>query len=30
LGALSFNNAQPADDIDNWAFRFRVHRDFYP
>jgi hypothetical protein len=24
LGAL------PATDPDNWSFRFRVHRDFYP
>ena len=22
--------ALPADDQDNWSFRFRVHRDFYP
>jgi hypothetical protein len=21
---------RPADDVDNWMFRFRVHRDFYP
>ena len=20
----------PAQDVDNWQFRFRVHRDFYP
>ena len=19
-----------AEDMDNWSFRFRVHRDFYP
>ena len=22
--------AQNVDDQDNWQFRFRVHRDFYP
>jgi hypothetical protein len=28
-----FNNpwrSRIADDVDNWSFRFRVHRDFYP
>ena len=22
--------ALPLEDVDNWSFRFRVHRDFYP
>ena len=29
FGTLSFDGA-PKSDVDNWAFRFRVHRDFYP
>jgi hypothetical protein len=24
------NRSFPKDDQDNWQFRFRVHRDFYP
>ncbi|MGA8996964.1 MAG: porin, partial [Pseudolabrys sp.] len=24
------NTTAPAQDVDNWQFRFRVHRDFYP
>ena len=36
-GALTRPNVSPVappcalrDDPDNWSFRFRVHRDFYP
>jgi hypothetical protein len=29
-GALNGTTTVPAKDVDNWAFRFRVHRDFYP
>jgi len=25
-----FTNSLPKSDVDNWQFRFRVHRDFYP
>ena len=28
--AGSPNGFLPKDDVDNWQFRFRVHRDFYP
>jgi porin-like protein len=28
--AASPNGFLPKDDVDNWQFRFRVHRDFYP
>jgi hypothetical protein len=26
----SIGNATHVSDVDNWQFRFRVHRDFYP
>ncbi len=26
----SFQCATNVSDVDNWQFRFRVHRDFYP
>ena len=28
--ARNGGTSRPAKDIDNWSFRFRVHRDFYP
>ncbi len=28
--SLSRAGVLPKDDLDNWQFRFRVHRDFYP
>jgi hypothetical protein len=30
LGAAAIGGATTAGDVDNWQFRFRVHRDFYP
>ena len=27
---LTIGNATTVSDVDNWQFRFRVHRDFYP
>src|SRR5262249_50222380 len=27
---IAFSSATVAGDVDNWAVRFRVHRDFYP
>src|SRR4029077_16716189 len=30
LGAAVIGGATTAGDVDNWQFRFRVHRDFYP
>jgi len=29
-GTVIGGNAVTASDVDNWQFRFRVHRDFYP
>ena len=29
-GTLSIGGATTVSDVDNWQFRFRVHRDFYP
>jgi hypothetical protein len=29
-GNVIIGNATTASDVDNWQFRFRVHRDFYP
>ena len=29
-GNIAFGNATTVSDADNWQFRFRVHRDFYP
>ena len=26
----SIGDATNVSDVDNWQFRFRVHRDFYP
>jgi hypothetical protein len=30
LGSAAIGGATIASDVDNWQFRFRVHRDFYP
>ena len=30
LGAAAIGGATHVSDVDNWQFRFRVHRDFYP
>jgi hypothetical protein len=30
LGTAAIGGATHASDVDNWQFRFRVHRDFYP
>lgn len=30
LGTSAIGNATTVSDVDNWQFRFRVHRDFYP
>jgi len=30
LAAGGAGGRLPLEDIDNWSFRFRVHRDFYP
>ena len=30
LGVAAIGGATIAGDVDNWQFRFRVHRDFYP
>ena len=29
-GNVAIGNATTVSDVDNWQFRFRVHRDFYP
>ena len=28
--AVAIGGATHVSDVDNWQFRFRVHRDFYP
>jgi hypothetical protein len=30
LGTSAIGGATNVSDVDNWQFRFRVHRDFYP
>ena len=30
LGTAAIGGATHVSDVDNWQFRFRVHRDFYP
>jgi hypothetical protein len=30
LGSAAIGGAANVSDVDNWQFRFRVHRDFYP
>ncbi len=29
-GTIPIGSATNVSDVDNWQFRFRVHRDFYP
>jgi hypothetical protein len=29
-GQITNGSAARVSDVDNWQFRFRVHRDFYP
>ena len=29
-GRTAIGGATHVSDVDNWQFRFRVHRDFYP
>ena len=30
MGTFAIGNATTVSGVDNWQFRFRVHRDFYP